>query len=332
LGGDISQLRFLNFVFLSGSVYLLGRIMLQQGLPLAAIISSLLVVAYPVLFYTSGTFYPQTLAAFLFLVILKTFTKVKLRPGDFVAGGLVFGLLVLTVPTFFYAIFVIWGWFFLTGRYPPARLYILTLVSAFLIIGLWTARNYLVFDTFFFVSTNSGENLLIGNTENSTPNSGTNVDISKYLDRAAGLGEAERNKFFTQQAIHFIIEHPAASMKLYLHKVLNYFNYRNELVTLSEGSQLRDLVMLFTYGPLMAIFLLRLLLIKQAKATPVEILFILLYLLSALVSAVFFTRIRLRLPFDYLMIMVVAITLDGLIRFILMRKESISALILERSG
>jgi hypothetical protein len=90
--------------------------------------------------------------------------------------------------------------------------------------------------------------------------------------------------------------------------------------------------MLFTYGPLMAIFLLRLLLIKQAKATPVEILFILLYLLSALVSAVFFTRIRLRLPFDYLMIMVVAITLDGLIRFILMRKESISALILERSG
>jgi hypothetical protein len=332
LGGDISQLRFLNFVFLSGSVYLLGRILLQQGLPLAAIISSLLVVAYPVLFYTSGTFYPQTLAAFLFLVILKTITKVKLRPGDFVAGGLVFGLLVLTVPTFFYAIFVIWGWFFLTGRYPPARLYILTLVSAFLIIGLWTARNYLVFDTFFFVSTNSGENLLIGNTENSTPNSGTNVDISKYLDRAAGLGEAERNKFFTQQAIHFIIEHPAASMKLYLHKVLNYFNYRNELVTLSEGSQLRDLVMLFTYGPLMAIFLLRLLLIKQAKATPVEILFILLYLLSALVSAVFFTRIRLRLPFDYLMIMVVAITLDGLIRFILMRKESISALILERSG
>jgi hypothetical protein len=51
-----------------------------------------------------------------------------------------------------------------------------------------------------------------------------------------------------------------------------------------------------------------------------------------LVSAVFFTRIRFRLPFDYLMIMVVAITLDRLIRFILKRKESISALILERSG
>jgi hypothetical protein len=332
LGGDIPQLRFLNFVFLSGSVYLLGRIMLQQGLPWAAIISGLLVVAYPVLFYTSGTFYPQTLASFLFLIILKTFTKVKLRPGDFVAGGIVFGFLVLTVPTFFYAIFVVWGWFFLTGRYPQARSYLLTLVSAFLIIGLWTARNYLVFDTFFFVSTNSGENLLIGNTENSTPTSGTQVDISKYLSKAAGLGEAERNKFFTQQVVQFITEHPAASLKLYLLKVLNYFNYRNELVTLSEGSQVRDLLMLFTYGPLMAIFLLRLLLIKQARATPVEILFILLYLSSALVSAVFFTRIRFRLPFDYLMLMVVAITLDRLIRIILNRKKSISALILERSG
>jgi hypothetical protein len=332
LGGDIPQLRFLNFVFLSGSVYLLGRIMLQQGLPLAGIFSGLLVTAYPVLFYTSGTFYPQTLAAFLFLVILKIFTKVNLRPGDFVAAGLTFGFLVLTVPTFFYAIFVIWGWFFLTGKYSLARSYILTLVSAFLIIGFWTARNYLVFDTFFFVSTNSGENLLIGNTENSTPNSGTNVDIFEYYSRAAGLREAERDKFFTQQAVQYIIDHPAASLKLYLHKVLNYFNYRNELVTLSEGSRLRDLLVLFTYGPLMAIFLLRLLLIKQAKASPVEILFILLYLLSALVSAVFFTRIRFRLPFDYLMIMVVAITLDRLIRFILKRKESISALILERSG
>jgi hypothetical protein len=332
LGGDIPQLRFLNFVFLSGSVFLLGRIMRQQALPLAAIFSSLLVVAYPVLFYTSGTFYPQTLAAFLFLVILKIFTKIKLRPGDFVVGGLVFGLLVLTVPTFFYAIFVFWSWFFLTGRYPQARLYVLTLVSAFLIIGIWTARNYLVFDTFFFVSTNSGENLLIGNTENSTPNSGTKVDISKYSSRAAGLGEAERDKFFTQQAIQYIIDHPAAALKLYLHKVLNYFNYRNELVTQSEGSRLRDLLMLFTYGPLMAIFLLRLLLIKQAKATPVEILLIFLYLSSALVSAVFFTRIRFRLPFDYLIIMVVAITFERLIRIILKRKESISALILERSG
>jgi hypothetical protein len=332
LGGDIPQLRFLNFVFLSGSVYLIGRIMLQQGLPCAAVISSLLVIAYPVLFYTSGTFYPQTLASFLFLIILKTFTKIKLRPGDFVVGGLIFGFLVLTVPAFFYAIFVIWGWFFLTGRYLQARSYVLTLVSAFLIIGLWTARNYLVFDTFFFVSTNSGENLLIGNTENSTPTSGTQVDISKYLSRAAGLGEAERDKFFTQQAVQFINDHPVASLKLYLLKVLNYFNYRNELVTLSEGSEFRDLLMLFTYGPLMAIFLLRLLLIKQAKATPVEILFILLYLSSALVSAVFFTRIRFRLPFDYLMIMVVAITLDRVIRIILNRKQTITALILERSG
>jgi hypothetical protein len=326
LGGDILHLRFLNYIFLAGCIYLLHSIMVQQGLPLAGLFSGLLVIAYPVLFYASGTLYPQSLAAFLFLLTLKIFTGRNLRSVNFAAGGVIFGVLVLTVPTFLFTIFVILGWIILYRDHGRTKPIILTLATALLVIGAWTGRNYLVFGTFFLISTNSGENLLIGNSEYTTPNAGTTVDISTYLEEAAGLGEVERNQYLTRQAISNIIDHPAAYLKLYLQKVLNYFNYQNELVTSSEGSHLRDLLMLVTYGPLIAVFFIRTLILKQSKPDPVELLFILLYIMSAFVTAIFFSRIRFRLPYDYLLIMVAAIAFERVVKFFQGRKFNSSKL------
>ena len=331
VGADILHFRILNFIFLAGCVYLIGQILFQQGFPLAAIFGSLLVVTYPVLFYTSGTLYPQPLAAFLFLFLIRIFTREDVPSLDFILGGVVCGLLVLTVPTFLFAIFVVWGWFWVYGKFPHVKSYLLTLAIAILIIGIWTGRNYSVFGSLFFVSTNSGENLLIGNSENTTPNAGTTVDISSYLKNSVGLGEVERDRYLSGQAINYITTHPVASLKLYLQKVINYFNFRNELVTVSEASRVRDILMIFSYGPLITVFFLRILLIKKIKPTPVEILFILLYILSALITAIFFSRIRFRLPFDYLVIMVVAITLERVVRFILQGKTAFSSLHFLRS-
>jgi hypothetical protein len=326
MGGGLLPLRLLNFACLSGCVYLAGRILIQQGFALAAIMGSLLVVAYPVLFYASGTLYPQPLAAFLFLLILKIFTKRVLTALDFVFGGVLFGLLILTVPTFLFAIFIIWGWLLINGKTSLAKSYFLTIAITALILGFWTWRNYSVFGAFFFVSTNSGENFLIGNSEYTTPNAGTTVDISPYRGAAAGMDEVERDRYYQQQAISYISSHPMAAINLYLQKVLNYFNFRNDLVTVSEGSRMRDLIMLLTYGPLIIIFFLRIMLIKRSRPTRVEILFILLYITSAFVTAIFFSRIRFRLPFDFLLIMVVAIAIEKVTRFILDSKISFSRL------
>jgi hypothetical protein len=326
LGGDILHFRLLNFFLLAGCIYLVGRILIQQGFQLAAVFGSLLVVAYPVLFYTSGTLYPQTLAAFLFLLILSIFTKDQLSPNDFALGGIFLGLLVLTVPTFLFAILAVWVWFFLSGKYTHVKYFLITLTVVSVMLGIWTIRNYSVFGTFFFVSTNSGENLLIGNSENTTANAGTTVDISSYLTGVAGLGEVERDRYLNQQALNYVTGHPKESLKLYFQKVLNYFNYRNDLVTVSEGSRLRDLLMLVTYRPLIVIFFVRTLAIKYSKPTSIEVLFIVLYIISAFVTAIFFSRIRFRLPFDYLMIMVVAITLERAIKYILYRKTDLASL------
>jgi len=313
-GGGILHFRFLNFLLLGGCVFLTGWILFQQGFPLGGVLGSLMVIAYPVLFYTAGTLYPQTLAAFLFLIVLKIYTKDQIRPLHHLIGGGLFGFLVLTVPTFFFAFVAIGAWIWVYKRPQLVRYATLSFAAMLLVVGVWTARNYSIFDAFTFVSTNSGENLLVGNSENTTPNAGTTVDLSPYLPGAVGLNEVERDRYFRNQAIDYITSHPYESGQMYLVKVLNYFNYRNELVTQSEQSSLRDLLMLVSYGSLLVAFLFRLIMLIRIKASLAEVLFILLYLSSALVTAIFFPRIRFRLPFDYLLIMVVGILFDKIIR------------------
>jgi hypothetical protein len=106
-----------------------------------------------------------------------------------------------------------------------------------------------------FVSTNSGENLLVGNSENTKPLDGRNVDISSYESVARAMDEVERDRYYRDQAIQYILGHPLESSKMYLLKVVNYFNYRNNLVTT------KGLLRIYTDGSLLSflvIFFLRL--------------------------------------------------------------------------
>jgi hypothetical protein len=200
----------------------------------------------------------------------------------------------------------------------------MTIILSLFMVSVWTARNYMVFDRMVFISTNSGENLLLGNSENTTPNAGTNTNISQYRSKAAEMDELERDRFYREKAIEFIRNHPVQSGKLYILKVLNYFNYQNELVTQAEGSKTRDIIMLVSYGPLLLLFIVRLLLVKLVKPGAFEVLLIILYFLSALVNAVFFTRIRFRVPFDLLLIMIVSIFFARLINTLLIRMDPYS--------
>ena len=56
----------------------------------------------------------------------------------------------------------------------------INIISSICVIGLWSIRNYYVFNSFVFVSTNGGFNLLLGNSKNTEPNLGVNTDISQY--------------------------------------------------------------------------------------------------------------------------------------------------------
>jgi hypothetical protein len=110
------------------------------------------------------------------------------------------------------------------------------------------------------------------------------------------------------------LNHKGQALKLYVLKVLNHFNYRNNVYTRTETSAARDLVMLLTYGPLLLLFIIRLLIMKQVRPTSTETLLIVLYIAAAFFYAVFYPRIRYRLSFDFLMIIVVARFLGHLLQ------------------
>jgi hypothetical protein len=314
IGFNVVGLRILNYFALGFGIFVLFKLLEERFATLAGLLGAFLVMAYPVVFYTAGTLYPQTLASLLLLLILYFYTRAPGRYWEIVLAGLLAGWLILTVPTFVFLVVVLAGWSWVAQDHRIFPRILLMLALPCLVVGMWSLRNFAAFGTFVFVSTNSGENLLLGNSENTTPNGGRTIDFSKYENQAAGLDEFHRDQYFQNQAVQYILAHKLASLKMYFLKLLNFFNYRNELVTNSEGSTTGNLLMLVTYGPLLLVALVRLALSKIYRLSSFEILLVAIYLIGAFVSAIFFTRIRFRVPFDFLLIMLVAVFIDKLIR------------------
>jgi 4-amino-4-deoxy-L-arabinose transferase-like glycosyltransferase len=314
LGLNVVGLRILNYLALGLCIFFVYKMLQERFAPLAGLFAAIIVLAYPVVFYTAGTLYPQTLASLLLVVVVYLYTREPTRIWEILLGGLLAGWLVLTVPTFIFilAVLPVWSWLYQRRRAPLQV--VPMLVVALLVVGAWSIRNFAVFDTFVFISSNSGENLLLGNSENTTPNGGRTIDISNYESQALGFSEIPRDQYFRNQAIDFILNHKLYSLKMYFLKFLNFFNYRNELVTNSEGSSARDLLVLVTYGPLLLVAFARFVFSRLYRLSSFEILLVAVYLVGALVSALFFTRIRFRVPFDFMLIMLVAVFIIKLLK------------------
>lgn len=315
-GGGVIILRILNFFILGFGIFLIYKILRREHSGIAGLIGVVLIIGYPVMFFTSGTLYPQILASVLFLLIIYIYTGEPDKVWIYALCGLLFGFLIITVPTFIFTLLLFPVWL---GRKNKQLMGYLTMIGiALIILGAWGIRNYKQFNEFVFISTNSGENLLLGNSENTTPSGGRTIDISKYSSIAETYNEVERDQYYRSKALEYIKDNPIRTAQIYVLKVLNYFNFRNELVTESEESQIRDAVVLLTYGFLLITFILRLAMVRTIKMSYFERNMTIIYIASALFSAIFFTRIRFRIPYDYLLIMVVALFLAKLVdRYIL---------------
>jgi 4-amino-4-deoxy-L-arabinose transferase-like glycosyltransferase len=261
------------------------------------------------LLYASSVLFPQTAGSLL----LASAVYVLIRfPGDARAvpiAGVALGLLALTIPAFLLVFPIFVAYLVLVHRDSAKRAVgatVLLLATTSLVILPWTIRNYVQFGELVPVSTNSGINFLKGNSENATPDSGVNVDISSYLAASEGMTEPERDAYLRSRAVDWIAHNPSSALKLYVMKLVNHFNFRNQLASRGESSSLRAIVMMVTYYPLLAVAALRLGLFRRYPLDRAELLLLGLYLGNAFVSSIFFTRIRFRLPFDMLLIGAVA--------------------------
>lgn len=189
----------------------------------------------------------------------------------------------------------------------------------------------MAFNTFIPVATSSGYNFLAGNTAEARWNTSLNIRFPEqvYTDMT-GKTEAERNDIMTEAALREIAADPQRFVSRYVGKFLHWFHFSNRLMSddiLEDGASsvsvgLRDIILLVTYvtviiGPLLC----RLIFFRAVPMTRSEWFFLTLWIASGLSYALFFTRVRFRLPFDWLIITSNAIFIAGLVNRACVRQD-----------
>jgi hypothetical protein len=314
MGGGFFSFRAAQFLLLGATIFLVCRFCSERKTFAGLLIVTGLVICYPVLFYTSATLYPQTLSGFLFALALALTLAAPRGLALNLLTGLAFGGLILEVPTFLFTMVVVLGaaWFLKIIRWRDV---LLITLAASLIVGTWTLRNVVCFHQFVPMASNSGLNLLVGNHENVVAYEGAAVDaMEPYYNAVANLGldEFQGDSYYRHVALSYIQEHPWRALLNYLERVLNFFNTLNAYAPQNkeEFSAWKQIVMATSYAFLLALLGWRLIDIKRFPLIPREKLFLAVYVLSAFTSAIFLTRIRLRLPYDYLIIAIIALNLS----------------------
>lgn len=309
-------LKVLNVIFLGISVWLM-RALVASETPAMAWLAGGCVLAYPVWMYTASTLYPQTICMTLLLGMVCLLSRQQASLAAFALSGVLYGCLVLIAPSFQLLAPVFAAYVVFLGPFAWRRN-----VLAAMVFGLitattmtpWLVRNYQVFGQFVPVATNGGINLLIGNSEFTRSNSGVDVDLSRYLRQAEGFDEVQTSRILQSFAIDWIKANPADAASLYVNKALNYYNYRAETATSEHNAAWKDWLMFFTYYPMLVLVLVRLALIGRAPLSRTEGLLISVYVINGLLAALFFTRIRFRLPFDGLLMVLAIISLGRIMQ------------------
>src|SRR5215475_2360437 len=323
LGGGIVAMRLIGVAALAGAGLLAYRLGERVHSRVAGALAAVLVAFYPLLVFTAGTLYPQVPALFLLLLVIWLGLRAVELPAGWprraaaAGAGLAGGLLTLAVPTFAVSVLAVAGWLALRRESRPAarRVVPLLLIATAVLPGAWCVRNALQLHAFVPVSTNNGINLVLGNSEGVTAGGGRVGDIERYEREAAAhvLSEVEQDRFYQEAGRRWIREHPGEAAVLYAEKVANNFSFRNELATSAQRSPVQDMVSAVSYYPLLALFALRLLLARRWKLTGLEKLLVALVLGNVLLLAVFYTRLRFRVPLDGLMLVTSAAMLAELL-------------------
>jgi hypothetical protein len=319
LGANVYILKLMNFVALAFSFWIMNQILDRETEFSGTALRLIALFCYPVLFYTAGTLYPQTIAGTLFLTILYRSYYLNLSLKANIITGIVWAILIFFVPSFAAAFILMHLVSFLRKRDTLSAL-VTHLIIIALFLAPWMIRNHSIFGTYRF-STNVGLNFIYGNSEYTGPNTGINVNIKKYQEPVKGMSEAEIDDHLFLEGINHIKENPGQALLMFIGKTVNYFNYKNEMATVRESSALRDNVMMVSYYLLLLILLVRILAYEQYPFTDIERLIYLLYFSNAFISAIFFTRIRLRIPFDLLLLIAAVLFIERIVKDKLNAKE-----------
>ncbi len=267
-----------------------------------------LILAYPLVVYAASVLYPQVHGCLLLSIVILLLTQEQLRTRHVLLAGLCYGILILAIPYFALLLPLVSLCILLRDgslKKPSLKPAVLMFVVPLLVVSPWTIRNYQIFHVLVPVSANNGRNLFIGNSPITTPTSGRTVDVMALCKGVhPGMTEYDFDSTMRQCAVDWITHNPGDAARLYVGKVIGYFNYRNDIATPGESAAWRDWVVFATYYPLLLIALIRIAMAHRYPLRRAEIFIYVLYFANAFASAIFFPRLRFRIPFDFMLIAV----------------------------
>jgi hypothetical protein len=301
-GASIIVLRYLNFIILAACVYVVRSILRSSNGAAGAPLSAILLLSYGVLFYTAGTLYTQTLYTLLLLLNIRLAIVPRFGYRHALLLGILSALIIMVHPTgvLIPPLIVLWL-FFPANRHIIGKGAFAALVAV-VCISPWAYRNYQLFDRFIPITSHGADTLFVGNNPQTSLDEWYKYTETNAYREANKLPLEEQNSYYMKQIVAFWTNQTGDAVRLYFLKLVDYFNYRNNLSTRSESSGLRDVIMFITYYPLLLCLVLRLLFTAEIPLSRIETLLVTIYLASALFHAVFIPRIRFRLPYDTVLI------------------------------
>lgn len=193
-------------------------------------------------------------------------------------------------------------------------------LAAVIVFFPWIYYNYRTHGVLIVTSTNGGLNFWIGNNAKSNGEYIFPTQIDRALvESTLEMSEVERDRFFYQQGWQFILEHPQQFIKLAFRKLLYFLFFRPNIGSSLEAAeyQLFDLVKLGFIVSWLALLPFAVLGLISLRGKWCEhILFILIFVIQALTTMVYFSGTRFRTPIDGLVIVWAVFGLSVILPFL----------------
>ena len=192
---------------------------------LVATLTALVLAIHPAFLAYSGILASEPLYTALTLLAIALLASAGPTKSRTLFAGLAFGCATLVrpqaivIPAFVVACLALWdARELMKGRTLKALL--MVYLGTAVVLFPWTVRNYRTFGHFIFVSTNGGDNLLIGNSPYSD---GKYQNPTQLGVDFTGLSEVERDRAARQAALAYIREHQGAIRRLWPTKLATTF-------------------------------------------------------------------------------------------------------------
>ena len=298
-------IRLIQVLLSVATIFLVFRLASRLFSPKAGLAAMMMAAVYPYFVFMPGTVLASTWFSFLLvastLLMVSAVSNGNIRLMSF--AGLLFGLAVLTRPSALLLIGAVILWLGIYNGRSVRKTF--RLATPFLVIfGLtvlpWFVRNQQTLGI-FNLSTNGGRNLWLGNNPGATVNTGSNIPPPPALElKMIGRSEVEIDQIYNREAVAFIRQNPRRFFWLSMQKALYFWRWDPSPTTdgYVKTRPLHRWASILTFGPIF-IFAVVGFLFAGDEAKRVMLLWLLYAAFFTALHAVYFPKVRFRLPLDY---------------------------------